>query len=133
MTLYDAIFGVHTDYSDLTLSEQNDQFRNNKYLLISSKTDKGKYVISEGIKALPVFIKVNICSAVASYNNFNEDNDPYGEHNYGEIELFGNSIKVIWRIDYFEDETMHSGAEDPEKKCYRLLTIMLADEYSSND
>ena len=36
--------------------------------------------------------------------------------------------KVYWKIDYYEDASMEYGAED-KINCYRVLVILLADEY----
>ena len=56
---------------------------------------------------------------------FNEDNDPWGEHDFGAFEVAGVG-KVNWRIDDYEDET--DGAEN-KLKGYPVLTIMLAEDY----
>ena len=66
--------------------------------------------------------------SVARANSFNDDNDPWGEHDFGAVEVLGS--KVFWKIDYF-DATLTAGAEDPSdvKTCVRVLTVMLPDEY----
>ena len=56
------------------------------------------------------------------------DNDPYGEHDFGAIEVGGR--KYFWKIDYY-DPTFSWHSEDPTDpdKTRRVLTIMRADEY----
>ena len=65
-----------------------------------------------------------------SFDTFTNDNDPYGEHDFGSFELDGH--KLFWKIDYFENGTgLMTGAETPEISATtdRILTIMLAEEY----
>ena len=64
--------------------------------------------------------------AVRDYTDFTEDNDPYGEHDFGSFTVAGN--KVFWKIDYYQQDL--SGGCDPlDPNCRRVLTIMLAEEY----
>ena len=68
--------------------------------------------------------------AVETFNAFNAENDPYGEHDFGSFELDGYT--VFWKIDYFEKgSNREAGAETPDNALTtdRVLTIMLAEEY----
>ena len=67
--------------------------------------------------------------AVRDFRAFTSDNDPYGEHDFGAIDLLGQ--KWFWKIDYFADETCTRGADNPghSEACFRVLTIMHASEY----
>ena len=95
----------------------------------------GMCTVTRGVHDLPDDAKARVLLAVKNYNDFNEDNDPHGEHDFGVVELVGIP-KVFWKIDYFESEKMDI-PEDPDWgeneedfiNAYRLLTIMLADEY----
>lgn len=89
--------------------------------------EHGRVVITSGINALPVPTKVRISAAVMKFDDFNEDNDPYGEHDLGMVEVDGHS--VMWRIAYY-DKSLQFGSEDPSdpEKTTRVLTILLADE-----
>jgi hypothetical protein len=64
--------------------------------------------------------------AVREFNAFTEDNDPYGEHDFGSFERAGE--KYFWKIDYY-DSTLKYGELPLSPKCRRVLTIMLASEY----
>ena len=59
---------------------------------------------------------------------FCEDNDPYGEHDFGAFEVEGE--KLFWKIDYY-DKALEHGSEDPADptRTTRVLTVMLASEY----
>lgn len=63
------------------------------------------------------------------FSEFSEDNDPYGEHDFGAFDIEGAG-KIFWKIDYY-NRTMDGGSDDPDDpgKTTRVLTIMLASEY----
>lgn len=84
--------------------------------------------MTAGVDALPDMVKAAVLQKVATFNGFNEDNDPYGEHDFGSFELC--SRKFFWKIDYF-DERCECGSDDPADptKTTRVLTLMLAVEY----
>ncbi len=81
-----------------------------------------------GINALPEEDQSQIREKVEKFNDFNEDNDPYGEHDFGAIDH--NGQKIFWKIDYY-DLDLKYGSEDPADpgQTARVLTIMLANEY----
>ncbi len=88
----------------------------------------GKVMMTAGVDALPDMVKCAALHEVATFNGFNEDNDPHGEHDFGSFELC--SRKFFWKIDYF-DERCECGSENPSDptKTTRVLTLMLASEY----
>ena len=71
---------------------------------------------------------LKIDQAIAAFDAFTADNDPYGEHDFGAFEV-GND-RLFWKIDYYDlSLTGHSpDAADPSVTT-RVLTIMLAEEY----
>jgi Protein of unknown function (DUF3768) len=69
---------------------------------------------------------IGLSRAVEGYNSFAEDNDPYGEHDFGSFTVAGN--KVFWKIDYYTQD-LSSGCDPLDPGCRRVLTIMLAEEY----
>ena len=71
--------------------------------------------------------RMSIIEQVRTFSNFNEDNDPWGEHDFGSFEVAGVG-KVNWKIDDYEDDAMQYGAEN-KLKGYPVLTIMLAEDY----
>ncbi|MEZ4938759.1 MAG: DUF3768 domain-containing protein [Crocinitomicaceae bacterium] len=88
----------------------------------------GHIVKTRGIQALPEEDQKAIFNLVKTFNTFSEDNDPYGEHDFGKVEHNGN--KVFWKFDYYDKTlTKHTeDATDPEKTT-RVMTIMLSSEY----
>ncbi len=84
------------------------------------------YLTSAGVISLEPSIVGDIYTAVRNFSRFTEDNDPYGEHDFGSFTAAGN--KVFWKIDYYQQDL--SGWCDPlDSKCRRVVTIMLAEEY----
>jgi hypothetical protein len=69
-----------------------------------------------------------VLQAVMEFNDFNADNDPYGEHDFGSFAVAGEQL--FWKFDY-HDSDMQMASLDPsdETITVRVLTIMLADEY----
>jgi hypothetical protein len=90
----------------------------------------GRAFATAGVSALPVAAQLLIWSKVASFAEFTEDNDPYGEHDFGAFE-FPGAGRIFWKIDYYADSTMQWGSEAPDDpaRSFRVLTIMLAEEY----
>ncbi len=88
----------------------------------------GRVVMTAGVDALPSDTKACVLLAVRSFSNFTKDNDPHHEHDFGSIELEGETY--FWKIDYY-DPDIRFGSESPEDPTVttRVLTIMRADEY----
>jgi hypothetical protein len=88
----------------------------------------GQVVMSAGVADLPMGVRAQVVVKVQNFADFNENNDPYGEHDFGSFELAGETF--FWKIDYY-DRDLTSGSEDPAdpNKTTRVLTVMLADEY----
>jgi predicted nucleic acid-binding Zn-ribbon protein len=88
----------------------------------------GQVVMTSGVDALPDIVKSNALQKVAAFEAFTEDNDPHGEHDFGNFELVGR--KFFWKIEYY-DKWTEFGSQDPTDPdlTTRVLTLMLADEY----
>jgi hypothetical protein len=88
----------------------------------------GQIVMTAGVAALTLDVKAHAFLHVQTFTEFNEGNDPYGEHDFGWFEVAGE--KFFWKIDYY-DSDMTFGSEDPSdpEKTARVLTIMFAEEY----
>jgi hypothetical protein len=89
----------------------------------------GQIVITQGIAGLHPTVQAGITATVSIFSNFNADNDPHGEHDFGAFD-FPGAGKVFWKIDYY-DLTLTAGSENPAdpSQTTRVLTIMLAHEY----
>lgn len=85
-----------------------------------------KVVITPGVDALDYLSLVLI--RVRLFNDFNEDNDPHGEHDFGIFKHRGETL--YWKFDYY-DNTLERGSKDPSDPAIttRVLTIMTSGEY----
>jgi len=103
---------------DLVRSERiaclNDEYR---------KARQG-FMVTRGVSALPNI--ATVLSMVQDFNKFSENNDPYGEHDFGSFVCFGQ--KLFWKIDYY-DSALELWADPLSSECHRVLTVMLAEEY----
>jgi hypothetical protein len=88
----------------------------------------GKILMTRGVAVLPDDERAAVLNAVKTFDAFTKDNDPHGEHDFGQVEVGGSSY--FWKIDYFAPD-MENGSENPAdpKQTVRVLTIMLAEEY----
>ena len=80
--------------------------------------------MTQGVGNLPDLD--GLMGAVRDFNRFSEDNDPYGERDFGSLVWFGE--KVYWKIDYY-NKTLTAWENPLSDKCLRILTVMLAEEY----
>jgi hypothetical protein len=103
------------------IAELNDQLRET-FLT-------GRVMLTSGIAALQDDVREEAISQVRCFSDFTEDNDPYGEHDFGLIEVNGVG-KIFWKISYYDqDYQFHSPDPADPKLTRRVLTIMLAEEY----
>lgn len=113
-------------------AQLNDELRTRAGLLVPAGNGrpKGLIVITRGVCELPFAMQAEIMARLRSFDDFSEGDDPYGEHDFGafDVEHVG---KVFWKIDYYADDRLDYGSEDPSDpaKSFRVLTIMLAEEY----
>ncbi|WP_415404131.1 DUF3768 domain-containing protein [Tateyamaria sp. SN3-11] len=106
----------------LRIRELNDVFR-------TKGQGRGTILVTQGTQAEGAEFALSAIAAVRGFTDFTEDNDPWGEHDFGAIDVAGQ--KVFFKLDYFADETLSAGSENPanENLSFRVLTIMLASEY----
>jgi hypothetical protein len=106
------------------IAELNDQFR---------QTFRGGEVLTTA-GAIAKEDLNQIYLKVRQYDDFNEENGPYSEHDFGVFEL-ADGQKIFWKIDYYAKingfQVVDTGSSDPSNPeiTARVLTIMLAEEY----
>jgi hypothetical protein len=69
------------------------------------------------------------CSPLRTgFDNFTEDNDPWGEHDCAILTVNGH--RALFKIDYFDLELQYHSpdASDPAIT-QRVMTVLLAEEY----
>ena len=88
----------------------------------------GRRMMTRGVLALGEETVAGVLSAVARFDEFGAENDPYGEHDCAVMTVGG--VRIIWKIDYY-DSTLASGSPDPSDPTVtqRVMTVMLASEY----
>jgi len=106
----DNIESMFTDKD--TISQKNDRFRRSFI--------GGTVVVTKAVQYSKGFEE--LIRKVREFDYFTSNNDPYGEHDFGKIDLNGTSY--FWKIDYYDDN-YEFFKEDGK----RVLTIMRADEY----
>jgi hypothetical protein len=104
----------------MTIAELNDAFRRS--------FTGGQVVVTPGIRALSWHMQAAITERVRSFEEFDADNDPFGEHDSGRFEHGGRTI--LWKIDLY-DRGYKFYSPDPidPAQTNRVLTILLAEEY----
>jgi len=113
------------------IAQHNDLFRTSCGLPLSrqARAIPGQLMMTAGIAALPGEVQADLVLAVMAFDDFTEDNDPHGEHDFGVIhhDIAG---RVFWKIDLFDNELEFYTPDptDPDQTV-RVLTIMLAEEY----
>jgi hypothetical protein len=89
---------------------------------------RGKVVMTQGVASLPEDVLTIVLERVRHFDEFTPENDPHGEHDFGNFQVAG--VSYFFKIDYYSPD-MQAGSEDPAdpEKTTRVLTIMRADEY----
>jgi Protein of unknown function (DUF3768) len=130
----------------VTIAETNDLFRRSfcSELRPNSQSTRpglglGSMVVTAGITGLGPDLSLVVIDAVVRQTEFPHDDDPYGEHDFGGLDIALTArppLNVFWKIDYYARRIGGSpnyslGSDDPTDaaQTYRVLTIMRADEY----
>lgn len=107
--------------SPLRIRELNDRLR-------CEGRGNGRWVVTSGVQACgDEFVQAAIL-AVRDFDDFSNDNDPHGEHDFGAVDVYGE--RLFFKIDYYAPD-LSAGSENPanEGLTHRVLTVMLALEY----
>ena len=104
-----------------SIKDLNDKFR-------ASGFRGGRAVITQDVAALPPEEQKQLAEKVRTFKDFTEDNDPFGEHDFGSVTQ--NGVLYFWKIDYY-NKNLTEGSKDPtdEKITTRVLTILRSNEY----
>ena len=102
------------------ISLQNDNFR--KHL------SQGTLVLTQGIRSNTSEDIKEIITKVRTFDTFDENNDPYGERDFGAFDYKGK--RIFWKIDYYDQEFLYLSPDVSNPRVTnRVLTIMYAEEY----
>lgn len=88
----------------------------------------GAIMVTRGVRLMPGFNVQALMVTLATYDAFDDDNDPYGEHDFGDLTHAGADL--LWKIDYY-DADLRFASPDPADPAVtqRVLTVMLAHEW----
>ena len=99
---------------------QNDNFR--KHL------SQGTLVLTQGIRSNTKEDLEAIITKVRTFDSFDENNDPYGERDFGAFDYKGK--KIFWKIDNYDREFLYLSPDVSNPRVTnKVLTIMYAEEY----
>lgn len=104
----------------VAIAKLNDAFRANPIL--------GTTILTTGIRNNSSEDIARIMNHVRNFKDFDEDNNPYGENDFGAFDFKGQ--KIFWKIDYY-DRNFEFASPDAANPSItnRVLTVMYADEY----
>ena len=89
---------------------------------------RGSLMVTAGIEERGLGFVAAVVDAVRSFDTFNGDNDPHGEHDFGAFTLEGK--RLFFKIDYYDlNLEGHSPDAADQAQTHRVLTVMLANEY----
>ena len=84
--------------------------------------------MTPGIQALGAEGVARVLAAVAAFDAFTGDNDPYGEHDCAILIVDG--IEVMFKIDCYDRNLVyHSPDPSDPTVTQRVMVVMLASEY----
>ena len=88
----------------------------------------GTIMITQNVRRLAGYDAEALAAALANYDEFDCDNDPHGERDFGDLTLFGTDL--LWKVDYY-DLDLKFGSDDPADPgvTHRVLTVLLASEW----
>lgn len=92
----------------------------------AARLNASNYMVTSGIMSLDEHTISEVFVTVQNFKTFNEDNDPYGEHDFGTFTMNGD--KIFWKIDYY-DQNLEMWCDPLDPDCRRVITIMLAEDY----
>lgn len=88
----------------------------------------GRVMVTSGTGTLGDADRLALFAAVKSFDAFTPDNDPYGEHDFGSVEIAGSTF--YWKLDCYDLHCIgHSPDPTDPSVTTRVLTIMRAEEY----
>ena len=87
----------------------------------------GSIMITSNLRRVTGFDAAVLASALANSDRFDRNNDPHGEHDFGDLTLWGYDL--LWKIDYY-DRDLEYGSDNPADPAvtHRVLTIMLSSD-----
>ena len=87
----------------------------------------GRIYLSKGVSALDPAIQYRILREILLFDDFTDDNDPYGEHDCAIVTW--EEYRVLFKIDYYDlNLEYHSTDPADPRKTLRVMTVMFPEE-----
>ena len=88
----------------------------------------GEVVCTRALANLSESIRHEVFLKIRQFEDFNERNDPYKEHDCASLDHEGE--QYMFKVDYYDQEKLH-GSEAPENPnvTSRVMTVLMASEY----
>ena len=87
----------------------------------------GTIMVTAGVQSMGADFIAAVDVALTKVT-FDSGNDPYGEHDFGVVEVKGR--RVFFKIDYYDLDLCFASPDPADQKITRrAMTIMLAEEY----
>ncbi|MFC4594567.1 DUF3768 domain-containing protein [Sphingobium tyrosinilyticum] len=129
---------------ELTAEQKVERIRTLNDLARKNPGVAGRAVMTAGFAAREDLDHHAAITLIMAFNQFDEGNDPHGEHDFGAIYRLPSgewvprrpedkkpiAETIFWKIDCY-DNALEFGSEAPwdAERTTRVLTIMLASEY----
>ncbi len=107
------------------IRELNDKLRHNRY---HTAPGHNMIVLTGALAQMDKQLHIAAVINVAGFDAFSEDNDPQGEHNFGQLNILAEQI--MFKIDYY-DLDLKTSFEEPSNPevARRVLSFFLASDY----
>ena len=126
-----------TEYvpDDELIADQNDRFRRQVCSIalgLGPARDgglPGQVVFTRAVAARGPLFPLLCLLEIARHETFDPEDDPDGQHDFGEVEVEGQ--RVWFKVDLYADEAMEWGSERPDDpaRTYRVMTVMLPSDW----
>lgn len=112
------------DHEQMNHAQRQDRIRELNDRL-RTKGEGGRIVMTRSVSELPPEVLSRAMATIYKFDDFTANNDPWGEHDFGKVNIEGEAI--MWKIDYY-DINLEWGSPEPadETVTCRVMTIMLA-------
>ena len=89
----------------------------------------GAIMVTRGVRALPGFDVETLLLLLQTYQGFDEDNDPHGERDFGDL-TWGDDTTLLFKTDYYDVELAYASPDPADPAVTkRILTVMLQSEW----
>ncbi|WP_311761281.1 DUF3768 domain-containing protein [Paracoccus broussonetiae] len=113
--------------STVAIARQNDQFRRG---MIAGMPEgmKGRMVFTHAIAAQGRSFETACILAVAQDGNFTESNDPFGERDFGTLDVMDR--RIWWKLDLYDNDYSFGSPDGADLAVTaRVLTILFPSDY----